>query len=154
MGVKFAIDYPSDWSWEKSLGMIIISPPDADTLYTFSNSLSIKEGVVVYPPEPTMHTTLEELARVSLPSLLNSTYISNVSIDEFSTAKVFLLGHPAMRAVYSAKVGQTQTEAKFLDEKAIIDKMGYSIGFPARIDKYDSLLPVAEDIINSFREIS
>jgi hypothetical protein len=86
-----------------------------------------------------------------LPSLLKSTYISNVSINEFSTGKFFLSGHPAVRAVYSAKVEQTQTEAKFLEEKSIIDNYSYSISFSADVNKYDSLVPIAEDVINSFQ---
>jgi hypothetical protein len=85
--------------------------------------------------------------------LLNSTYISNVSINEFNIGKSFLSGHPAIRAVYSAKVGQTQTEAKFLEEKSIIDNNKYSISFSADVNKYDSLVPTAESVINSFQLI-
>jgi hypothetical protein len=81
----FTIKYPSDWSLEKnSVGIVNISPPGADVLYTFSNSMTIKEGVIILPPESTEHTTLEELARVALPSLLNSTLISDVALNEFS----------------------------------------------------------------------
>ena len=111
----------------------LITPPDANTLYTFSDSLSIKEGVIIYPPEPTTYLTLEELAKAVMSSFLNSTDISDVTINEFSTGKAFLLGHPAVTSIHSGKIEPTQTEAKFVNEKTIIDNMGYSIGFSARL---------------------
>jgi len=110
----FTINYPTNWSLEKNYGIVTLSPPDAATVYRSSSgpySLSIKEGVMVFPPEHT-DVTLQEFAKTF--SLLNSTYISNVSINEFSTNKFFLSGHPALRAIYSGKVQQTQTEAKVL----------------------------------------
>jgi hypothetical protein len=86
-----------------------------------------------------------------LSSLLNSTFISNVSIDDFSTGKVSLSGHPALRVIYSGMARQTQTEVKIPDERAIIDSKNYAVYFSADANRYDRLIPVAEDIINSFR---
>ena len=51
----FTINYPTNWSLEKSYGMLTVSPTDAATLYRIISgpySVSIKEGVMVFPPGP------------------------------------------------------------------------------------------------------
>jgi hypothetical protein len=75
-----------------------------------------------------------------MSGFLNSTHISDSVINEFSKGKVSLLGHPAVRIIYSGRSEQPPLELKTLMERTIIDNTDYLIMFTTRADRFDSLI--------------
>ena len=138
----FKIGYPISWQETENTGSnsahaVVFISPFEDNLDKFNERLAVRISVV------DSNTTLTGYSDTYIGNIRNNADSEVIEITNSS-----LSGNPAEKLVYILRQGEKQFG--ILEQWTVWDNKVYQISFYGEQEKYQSYLPMIEELINSF----
>ena len=136
----FNIQYSPDWKFtelKEPHVYVIFTSPSEDISEDFY------ENVLVLTEKQLIPITLDDYTEISIAQ------IGGTNFEILESSKTTLAGLPAHKIIFTG-IDSSDTEFKQISMWTIKDDMAYIVAYTATTDTYDSFLPTAQKMTDSF----